>query len=150
VYLLFNDGNSDPVKRVDLAGEVARLLGAALAPRFVRLLILRSVEPTDVVVYLGAVDALIVTSDCEGSPNIVKEGIACRTPIVSYDVGDVAERLLDVPFGRIVDRDPSAMVEALREVVDSATPNELDPSVMDAIDERAVARAIIGLYGTGL
>lgn len=45
---------------------------------------------------LNACDLLILTSLSEGSPNIVKEAIACNKPVVSVDVGDVREHLNDV------------------------------------------------------
>ena len=40
-----------------------------------------------------AVDALLMTSFTEGSPQVIKEALACGCPIVSVDVGDVKERI---------------------------------------------------------
>lgn len=47
----------------------------------------------EMVSLINAVDAAIVTSKSEGSPQFTKEVMACGTPIVSVDVGDVAEQV---------------------------------------------------------
>jgi len=44
-------------------------------------------------VWLNASNVLLLTSLHEGSPTVVKEALACGLPVVSVDVGDVAERI---------------------------------------------------------
>lgn len=62
-------------------------------PGQVRLQTARDVAHTTMPVYMNAADCLLLTSDHEGSPNVVKEALACNLPVVSLDVGDVRERL---------------------------------------------------------
>jgi glycosyltransferase involved in cell wall biosynthesis len=63
--------------------------------------------------YMNAADVLLLTSQREGSPNSVKEALACNLPVVSADVGDVSERLDGV--------DPSFVCSSDRELVEALT-----------------------------
>ena len=49
------------------------------------------VEHSSIPFYMNACDVLVLTSYNEGSPNIIKEAMACNCPIISTDVGDVHE-----------------------------------------------------------
>ncbi|QCC60003.1 glycosyltransferase [Natrinema thermotolerans] len=76
----------------------------------VRLRTVHGVDHDAVADYMNAADALLLTSDSEGSPNSVKEALACNLPVVATDVGDVPERLAGV--------DPSVVATSDEELVE--------------------------------
>jgi teichuronic acid biosynthesis glycosyltransferase TuaC len=93
-HVLFASSNGDPVKRPWLAeAAVAQMPSSGRPPE---LHYLSSIPNEEVPVWLNASDALLLTSMHEGSPTVVKEALACGLPVVSVDVGDVAERIEDI------------------------------------------------------
>jgi len=67
----------------------------------------------DVRLMLNAADCLLVTSLQEGSPNMVKEAMACNLPVVSVPCGDVPERLANTRPGALCPYDAEALAHAL-------------------------------------
>ena len=57
---------------------------------------LGGVERKDMPYYYNSSDVVIFTSKGEGSPNVIKEAMACNCKIVSVTVGDVPERFKEV------------------------------------------------------
>jgi len=57
---------------------------------------LDGVQHTDVPTWMNASDVVLLTSTHEGSPNAVKEALACNVPVVAVDVGDVRQRLAGI------------------------------------------------------
>lgn len=89
-YILFASNYIDkPLKRYDLYCESIKKIkkiDSNIEP-----LIMSGIERDLVPYYYNASDILLLTSDHEGSPNVVKEAMACDLPIVSTNVGNVAE-----------------------------------------------------------
>jgi teichuronic acid biosynthesis glycosyltransferase TuaC len=117
LIVLFNKGGQKvKTKRLDLAQASVNVAQNRLG--FIRFIILDGqTEPNDIPSLMSGADCLLLTSDSEGSPNIVKEAMACNLPIVSVDVGDVADRLRNVRPSRIVARDPNELGWALVEIL---------------------------------
>jgi glycosyltransferase involved in cell wall biosynthesis len=78
-----------------------------------RLRVAWAIPPEDIPVWMSAADALVFPSWSEGSPNAVKEAMACELPIVAAPVGDVPERLHGIPGCYVVPRDEQHFAEAL-------------------------------------
>ena len=112
----FNAGLSPEVKRLDIAEEAVKALKEKIdAVRFI--VLYGDVSHDKMPIYLSGADCLLLTSDYEGSPDIIKEAMACNLPVVSVDVGDVKERLEGVIPSRIVERDPDAIASAAAEII---------------------------------
>ena len=90
-HVLFNGNSKDPVKRPQLArAAVLALHELGVRAEFHEM---RGVPNAEVLNWLNASDAVLLTSLHEGSPTIIKEALACNLPVVSVDVGDVRERI---------------------------------------------------------
>ncbi|EDT44014.1 Glycosyltransferase-like protein [Burkholderia ambifaria MEX-5] len=69
---------------------------------------------------LQSADAMLMTSKREGSPQSVKEAMACGLPVVSVDVGDVDRMLSGVRHCRVTDsRAPHTLAALLLEVLEA-------------------------------
>lgn len=101
--ILFYKGNEPKVKRLDLAKLVANELKKK-NPHSRLKVISRGFSQKKISDLINASDCLIMLSDYEGSPNIVREALSCNTPVVSFDVGDVKKWKKFYPELKIVDR----------------------------------------------
>lgn len=54
---------------------------------------LKNVPHKNVPLYHNAADVVLLSSLWEGSPNVIKEAMACNRPIVATNVGDITELL---------------------------------------------------------
>jgi glycosyltransferase involved in cell wall biosynthesis len=136
--VLFPTNTGDPRKRIGLArGAVAELGNLGV---IARLRELQDVAHDQVPVWINACDVVILTSLHEGSPNVIKEALACNVPIVSVDVGDVAERVEDIEGCFIADATPSSLAEKLHRVLSGSRRVEGRTAMRELSLERVAAR----------
>lgn len=142
--LFFYEGGRPAVKRRDLADaaldEAKRLLGRC------RLEVLDSGVPySRMPILLNAADCLLMTSDFEGSPNIVREALMCRLPIVSVDVGDVSYWIKGMQGTKLVPRDPVRIGRAAARIIVSGIRPQPD-SIAHLFSDITSSKAIIETY----
>ena len=81
------------VKDPELAKSVICNLKSKMSSNDIELIELKGYYREQVVTLMYKCKALLLTSIREGSPQVIKEAMACNCPIVSTNVGDVEERL---------------------------------------------------------
>jgi teichuronic acid biosynthesis glycosyltransferase TuaC len=97
--------------------------------------------------YINAANAVVQTSYFEASPMVVKEAMACDTPVVSTDVGDVRSLFGAVPGCFCVDRHPSRIAEALQQALEFTAPvGGRDAVLTHDLSPAAVARRYREVY----
>ena len=101
----------------------------------------------EMVSLMNAVDAAIVTSKSEGSPQFTKEVMACGCPIVSVDVGDVAEQVegLDGCFISKT-REPEELAELLKKAITFGKTKGHQHIKSMRLDNVQVAERLIEIY----
>ena len=103
----------------DNAVKDAPLAKKALAELHeVQLIELKGYSRSEVFLLMQAADVLLLTSRSEGSPQVVKEAMACGCPIVSTDVGDVRELTAGIAGCYVAStREPLELAALLREAL---------------------------------
>jgi len=107
------------------------------------------VDHDRVYLYMNAADVLLLTSRREGSPNTVKEALACNLPVVSTDVGDVRYQLDGVSPSAVCTSDR----ELVEEVVNALETDERSNGREKVIREMSIDRMgerILGVYESAL
>jgi teichuronic acid biosynthesis glycosyltransferase TuaC len=131
-------------KRVALA-EAAVAAARAQVPEL-ELRICANTPPELVPRVMSASDLLLLTSVAEGSPNVVKEAMACDLPVVSVDVGDVRENLEGVRHCHVCPAEPQPLAEAIVSVV-RALPERSDGRVRsEHLGLEPIARTLASIY----
>jgi len=114
-YLLFAANPEIPVKRFPLAKQIVDYLSRQ--DPAIKLLVVHSEPQKRLPLFMNACDALVFTSYQEGSPNIVKQAMACNLPIVSTDVGDVRDIIGNTSGCSICEPDAQKFAQHLTDIL---------------------------------
>jgi len=131
-------------KNYPLAKEAVLLLKRSYQ---INLIELKDRTRAEVNVLLNQVDLLLLTSLWEGSPQVVKEAMACNCPVVTTDVGDVRWLLDGVANSVITNHDPVELAAGIKKVIeDKRRTNGRERISQISLDVGSIAAQIIDIY----
>ncbi len=99
---------------------------------------------------INAADVVLLTSRWEGSPNIVKEAMACNCPVVATDVGDIAWLFGSEKGYYIADPDPTDVAQKLGQALQvrrgTDAVNGRERLQVLGLDSGTIAQRITAVY----
>jgi glycosyltransferase involved in cell wall biosynthesis len=143
--ILFGSDPSRPEKRFDLAENAVKSL--VVKNHLVELKYLHNVEPDKVPYYISGSDIVLLTSDREGSPNIIKEAMACNVPIVSTQVGDVQNIVGNTTGCKVVlDNQVETIASALSDILCLTSKRTNGREKIQHLSDELIAKRLIEFY----
>jgi glycosyltransferase involved in cell wall biosynthesis len=142
--ILYASNPNDGCKRFPLASAVAERVAARLGR--VRMHVAHGLRPEVMPNLMNASDCLLHPSASEGSPNVIKEALACNLPIVATPVGDIPERLDGLRDCFICPARVDQLAAAVLHCLDPPRRTNGRQGAA-ALDHRRVAQEIAAVYG---
>jgi glycosyltransferase involved in cell wall biosynthesis len=147
-YVLFPGNPDNPRKGYALALAAVNVAREKISAP-IELVALWNVAPADVALYMNASDVMLMVSLIEGSPNVVKEALACNLNVIGVPVGDVPQLLDGIAGCWLCSRDAEEIGERLAKQLTAP----IECAGRDALDARglgldSVARQIRNIYQT--
>ena len=136
------------VKNYHLFQKVIELTEEKLE-RKIKTIELKGMTRSEVAEVLQNSDALLMTSISEGSPQVIKEAMACSTPVVSTDVGDVSVLLEGVNNCHVLKSSaPEDLSNVLVEILKSnnRSLNSRDVIFHKSLDQKSIAKSVYKHY----
>ena len=142
-YVLFASKPDKMVKNFALAQATMDRIKINSA----ELKIIYNIDHSQMPVYLNAANVLLLTSKWEGSPNTVKEAMACNLPVVATKVGDIEYLFRNTEGYYYTDPDPDKLAEKISFILSSnLIPNGRQRIMELELDSISIANKIIEIY----
>jgi len=138
-YILFASDFGNGIKNPTLAKTVATHFPD------LELREIKNRSREEVAQLINGAELLLMTSFTEGSPQIIKEAIACGQRVVSVEVGDVREQTEGLQNCRVCEADEMQLAAAVKEVLNE--PLELGQA-SNKYDLELIAKTVLNKYHT--
>ena len=147
-HILFAANPAREVKNFQLLEKAYGLLDQ---PDQAQLHVLENVPHHVIPVYMNASDVVVLTSLWEGSPNVIKESMACNCPVIATDVGDVRWLFSNEPGHYLTSLEPGDVADKLRQALDFAEhqgrTRGRERIIELGLDAESVAGRVLEVYG---
>lgn len=134
-------------KNLDLSIQAVEILKNSAID--VQLSVISNVAQEKVAELMNETDVLLLTSLSEGSPNVIKEAMACNCPIVATDVGDVREVIGDTEGCFIAAFEPKDVAEKIKKALDFGKRTNGRENI-GHLEMSRIAKKIIAVYNQAL
>lgn len=141
--IIFPNNPNRTVKRYQLFADTINYLNREDISGHV----VHGVEHEQLLKHLMASDFLLFTSKSEGSPNIIKEALACNLPIVSVNVGDIKDRISSIEGCFVVEEDtPHVLAQALTRALNYNYNGYNSRKFVEDLNEDSLISKLIDIY----
>lgn len=144
--VLFASDPQRPEKNFQLVSDAVQMIKDSN----IEIVFLKNIEHNHLPIYYNAADALLMSSFHEGSPNVIKEAMACSCPIVTTNVGDVKWIIGETPGCFISSFDVVDYAAKIVEVLGFAKKNNRTTGSQRieeiGLDSTTISKEIIDLY----
>lgn len=140
-YILFSSHFENTVKNYPLAKEALEIINDSS----IKLLELKNFTREEVALLMTAVDVALMTSFSEGSPQFVKEALACNCPVVSTNVGDVEEVMGDIEGCYITSYQPDDVATKIQLALSQSEPIKGREKIT-RFDNQLIAQKLVTVY----
>ena len=132
---------NDRVKNFQLALESFNKINI----KSITLNTITNVNHSELIYYYNAADLLLMTSLSEGSPNVIKEALACNCPVVCTDVGDVNQLIGEIDNCYITSWDPDDIADKIMKVYKNKSRSNSREKI-SILNHEKIANKIINYY----
>ncbi len=139
-YILFSSGFDIPVKQFPLAKSAVEKIDFPI-----EILELKNRTRVEVNLLLNACDVSLLTSKSEGSPQFIKEAMACNCPIVSTDVGDIKYLIGNTEGCYLTTSEPQDIANKIKLAINFGKRTNGRKNILD-FDNKIIAGKIIEVY----
>lgn len=143
IHILFPANPNRKEKNYKLLEEVRNVI----KNNDIKIETLTNVPNVDVPIYMNAANVVVLLSLWEGSPNAIKEAMACNIPIVSTNVGDVKNVIGETEGCFITNFDSAEVADKIKKALEFDKRTKGRDRIKElGLDSESTANKIIEIY----